>query len=585
MMKGIRRSMKGGDKAHAYEPKLAHLSITPKSAITIQPPKKVIKALYDYDPMTPQQLGFNRGDFFHVVGRENDGEWYEACNPATNARGLVPVNYFQVLGKNERDSSDSAKSLGSLERTVTDTDSGYSDRSTNDRTQRKSVQEKAGGPLYGIVQYDFNAERADELDAKEGEAVIVIAQSNKEWFVAKPIGRLGGPGLIPVGYIQIRDMVTGQPCENKEEAIARAGVPMVEEWKRRIKEYKDSSISLGKFSDASEQPTLYTDTTNDYNNGYAQQHSRTSSQSMLPPQQPQQHIQQQQSMQYALAPISASVDDYSFEGGRYWYLVNCTMEDGRHWALRRFYEDFYDCQITLLKSFPEEAGQMNPAARTLPFMPGPVTFVTDSISSARRASLDEYIKKLLEMPSHISKCSLIRELFTPRPSDVEKPYANSNVAAEMFPTRNSVISQQSQDSQDASRQSGVGNLNGYQGSGASRSSSQRANSVGQAHMVHIRTASDLVPPRMLREGSTQSTQQLNFIKVKISYQEEMIALRLPKDISFSQLQEKLQERLGQVDLSTIQYKDEPTNSFVNLISDNDLYTAIMRNPKLVLYVL
>ena len=33
--------MKGGDKAHAYEPKLAHLSITPKSAITIQPPKKV----------------------------------------------------------------------------------------------------------------------------------------------------------------------------------------------------------------------------------------------------------------------------------------------------------------------------------------------------------------------------------------------------------------------------------------------------------------------------------------------------------------------------------------------------------------
>ena len=47
--------------------------------------------------------------------------------------------------------------------------------------------------VYGIVQYDFNAERPDELEAKAGEAIIVIAQSNPEWFVAKPIGRLGAP--------------------------------------------------------------------------------------------------------------------------------------------------------------------------------------------------------------------------------------------------------------------------------------------------------------------------------------------------------------------------------------------------------
>ena len=111
--------------------------------------------------------------------------------------------------------------------------------------------------MYGIVQYDFVAERPDELEAKEGEAVIVIAQSNKEWFVAKPIGRLGGPGLIPVGFIEIRDMVTGLPCEDKEEAIRRAGVPKVEEWKRKIAEYKNSSISLGKFNDAPDQPAQH----------------------------------------------------------------------------------------------------------------------------------------------------------------------------------------------------------------------------------------------------------------------------------------------------------------------------------------
>lgn len=35
--------------------------------------------------------------------------------------------------------------------------------------------------LYAIVQYDFHAERPDELQAKAGEPIVVIAQSNHEW--------------------------------------------------------------------------------------------------------------------------------------------------------------------------------------------------------------------------------------------------------------------------------------------------------------------------------------------------------------------------------------------------------------------
>lgn len=100
--------------------------------------------------------------------------------------------------------------------------------------------------VYGIVQYDFKAERSDELDAKAGEAIIVIAQSNPEWFVAKPIQRLGGPGLIPVSFIEIRDMSTGQAVPNAHEAVRKAGVPKVEEWKAMAAEYKNSSIPLGR---------------------------------------------------------------------------------------------------------------------------------------------------------------------------------------------------------------------------------------------------------------------------------------------------------------------------------------------------
>lgn len=104
----------------------------------------------------------------------------------------------------------------------------------------------SGAMVYGLVQYDFKAERPDELEARAGEAIIVIALSNPEWFVAKPIGRLGGPGLIPVSFLELKDMQTGQPVTDPLEAVRRAGVPKVEEWKKMTAEYKNSSITLGK---------------------------------------------------------------------------------------------------------------------------------------------------------------------------------------------------------------------------------------------------------------------------------------------------------------------------------------------------
>lgn len=212
----------------------------------------MIKALYDYqpEPGNSQELAFSKGDFFHVISRENDLDWYEACNPLIpSCRGLVPVSFFEIIGKNERDSA------GSVDLGVRNNkglhDSGFSDSTTNTtkhaaQARMSSLGKASGAMVYGIVQYDFQAERPDELEAKAGEAIIVIAQSNPEWFVAKPIGRLGGPGLIPVSFIELRDMQTGQAVADPLDAVRRAGVPKVEEWKKMTAEYKNSSICLGK---------------------------------------------------------------------------------------------------------------------------------------------------------------------------------------------------------------------------------------------------------------------------------------------------------------------------------------------------
>jgi bud emergence protein 1 len=171
-----------------------------------------------------------------------------------DARGLVPVAFFQALGKTERDSGGPPQAIR-----LPDHDSGYSDTSGSgtlvgsDPRMSKMSGKGTGAMVYGIVMYDFAAERPDELDAKAGEAIIVIAQSNPEWFVAKPIGRLGGPGLIPVSFIEIRDMTSGQAVSDAQEAVQRAGVPKVEEWKKMAADYKNSSITLGKFEVNSQQ--------------------------------------------------------------------------------------------------------------------------------------------------------------------------------------------------------------------------------------------------------------------------------------------------------------------------------------------
>ncbi|KAF9367412.1 bud emergence protein 1, partial [Mortierella sp. AD011] len=192
-----------------------------------------------------EELSFTKGDFFHVVGNEDDEDWYEACNPVTGARGYVPVTYFQILEKNQRNSNQSLEDSGNDSGSFTDPSPAHNQNYYQQQQHHQAAsnvqassapapQKPKCQPLYGIVLYDFSAEKSDELDAKVGDAILVIAQSNEDWYVAKPIGRLGGPGLIPVNFVEIRDMATGKPI-NVQEMLRQTGtvIPRVDEWKKQ----------------------------------------------------------------------------------------------------------------------------------------------------------------------------------------------------------------------------------------------------------------------------------------------------------------------------------------------------------------
>ncbi|KAM3445335.1 hypothetical protein NHJ13734_000462 [Beauveria thailandica] len=555
-MKALRRSIKG-DKDKGQ-----NASVMPKSAVAIVPPKKVIRALYDYTARSAQELSFSVGDFFHVIGREDDPDWYEACNPALpDARGLVPVAFFQALGRTERDS---AQSEGSAIRPPTanktpDHDSGYSDASPTSAVpaQRLSKSGSRGGAMvYGIVMYDFVAERADELNAKAGEAIIVIAQSNPEWFVAKPIGRLGGPGLIPVSFIEIRDMATDRAIVNPGDAIKQAGVPRVEEWKKMAAEYKNSSITLGKFEAGQQQMEQ------GMNRLSLQQQAEGQLSRTQSLQNAARHVDNSTSDLYA--PIQARIPRYCFAEEKYWFVIEAMLEDGRHWELSRYYEDFYDFQIALLTEFPTEAGNTGSQKRTLPYMPGPVSYVTDAITEGRLHNLDAYVKNLLGQPPYISRCTLVKQFFAPREGDYEMDSDPNG--------------QDYRDSQE-SRQSSAESLRNGNSRNGSRSNLSGGGTGGLPS-----------GPRQI-SGSGQAGQPQQLIKVKMYYGDDLIALRVPrvdarvdKDAQFKKLQAVIAARLDVSDRDELQLfaLNEQTKQPSNLMSAYDLETVLGKSDKLLL---
>ncbi len=256
------------------------------------------------------------------------------------------------------------------------------------------------------------------------------------------------------------------------------------------------------------------------------------------------------------------------------------LEDGRAWELSRYYEDFYDFQIALLTEFPSEAGNTGNQKRTLPYMPGPVNYVTDAITEGRLHNLDSYVKNLLAQPPYIARCNLVKQFFAPREGDFEIDPATLN---EEYRLSNGSQPSSTESPRDgASRQSSRQNLNGngYSGLSAPSARNQPAN---QPQMT--RQLSSLSQPSQtsLSPGIQQAGSAM---KVKLSYNGDLIAIRVPGDIQFRDLYQRVLERLkippgDQIQLS---YKDESTGDKPPLMSNNDLDIALQRNDKLLLFV-
>ena len=267
------------------------------------------------------------------------------------------------------------------------------------------------------------------------------------------------------------------------------------------------------------------------------------------------------------------------------------MEDGRHWELQRLYQDFYDLQIQLIATYPVEAGTSGAGERTLPFMPGPVTYVTDNISNGRRANLDEYIKNLLNLGDHITKGTLVMSFFAPRQGDYE--IDPDVIAAEDY--RMSQTSGRSSDpSQGASRQASADQL---QATTPQTPYSTASNFPGHQRGPSVASQSygNNLPPPMQHQNSSLSATSTGLgsaLKIKVWFEEDnCVVIRMPISLKYVDLYNKLKERRAlekpgesQNEELIVEYRDEIEGKYYPIENDEDLQIAVERNPKLTLSV-
>ena len=506
------------------------------------------------------------------------------------------MNYFETIGKTVGGGSTAlASQMGAmgLNDSMPRSSPGYGYANgpmSSLSTSAAAPTNKPSTPVYGVVQYDFVAEQKDELNVKAGESIIVIAQSNHEWFVCKPIGRLGGPGLIPISFIEIRDVATGKPVENIEEFVAKSGVPKVEEWKQKLGEYKSKSIPLGQF---------------EFNTSNVSPGATPPAQQQ---QQQQQHPRQSSMNGTGYSPLNsptalltvkdARVEQFSYTNGRYWYWVRAVMEDGRHRNLCRYYEDFYNFQLTLLRTFPVESGSTG-RQRILPFIPGPTQYVTDAIAEERKDDLDLYVRELCQLPAHIKNHELVKTFFAPREGDVESSRATNmapqpsmtrepSLGARISQTSTNRVSNQTHSSSDSRSSS----QHQTRTQPLARSGSSPTGTTTMTPTNMLKSQTHPVPTRQLSQDSFNygtspasarqpSTTAPPFIKIKIFFQDDIIVIRTPPDVTYDHLIDKMTERLGKP-FTSVRFRDSMSGELLDITNDGELAAALQTSEKLVL---
>lgn len=284
--------------------------------------------------------------------------------------------------------------------------------------------------------------------------------------------------------------------------------------------------------------------------------------------------------------VEASVDSFHHEDDQYWFSVSVDLASGATRRLLRLYEDFYNFHIALLEEFPVESGRVGDQPRILPFMPIPLQMVDDAVTATRQVDLDGYVQDLCKLPTRIIQHPLVNQLFGLRDGDTETPAppvmsvspnmgSSSPSMGRLTPSNGMFNSSGSRQSPSVAARAVFSNGKSQQGSGSYRGYNDDSGSMSGS--PSLRSASSFSTPTI---GSTNADE---FIKLKVSYLDDISAMRIPVSVTFQSLQQKIFERLD-CDPKPLSYRDS-RGDFAALQTDIEVREAIDHcGGKLVIYV-
>ncbi|KNE56341.1 hypothetical protein AMAG_02161 [Allomyces macrogynus ATCC 38327] len=492
------------------------------------PPKFVIRARTEFKPSSPIELSFKRGDFFLVVnpnpptalalGRPPDppdgadaglmrrpagvGPWLEVMDPLRNVKGLVPSDFFDVIERTGHAhlaaSGGGGSVVGMAPSSPVPTSgsvvggNGYSAAAAPSLMSPAAVAPAAEGgarrpsssspPLVypAVVQYDFEPENPDELHALAGDHVLVLAHSGFEWVVAKFIGKLGNPGLIPISYLQIRDPITNAPYSDFAAQVLQQGrLLSLRAWKARQQALAEHAVQIGPGSPLPAPVSMnghysYSHASHGHDSLAAKERApaRISSRSQsyagsdlpdgsavgtnLPP--PPLRTRGSLSAGAVSRDVSpsptsatttsttpsatgyprvaaATVPSFEPRGTDYVYAIHATRIDHAKFILYRTSDALYDIHLQLTTWAARDPDMVN-AGVPLPSWPDDVPVGvpadSDAVATARRYRVDAYLSALLAHPlaARIASHPAVAQFFRPRAGDkIRRPSTRAAAAA------------------------------------------------------------------------------------------------------------------------------------------------------------
>uniref|UniRef100_A0A8D3C4E3 Neutrophil cytosol factor 1 n=1 Tax=Scophthalmus maximus TaxID=52904 RepID=A0A8D3C4E3_SCOMX len=121
-----------------------------------------------------------------------------------------------------------------------------------------------------------------------------------------------------------------------------------------------------------------------------------------------------------------------FPTQHYVYMLMVKWSDLGEKLVYRTYPEIHTLHKSLKEMFPIEAGRIEKRDRVIPSLPAPRWVDSQKSTETRQSTLADYCHSLINLPPHISRCTLLTNFFKVRPEDENPPAPNTQKRNETF---------------------------------------------------------------------------------------------------------------------------------------------------------